>query len=308
VEHSLRVDVGGNSTAAINADNLVPLSGTRKTTTAGLGELRWARRAGVSAVASSAEIAHGRLRRIIRYNNPPVVSSPNASSTSRTPSNPVTLLYQFAVSSGSASTTLLATTFSFSQLQTTNQPNKQPNLGVVAPSTPKTASLPETLLKTPRAQDIHSAQTHSSPASGYRITRASPAPSKLELHPLPTTLSITKMRSFQTIVALLFAFVAFALAQEPSYDATVYVTSTVYRVNTVTLSGTPTASIANSTSTIAASVASIIPSYGGGNGTTAVPTGVLPSTSVPAFTGAASHLNVNALAAALVAGVGYLAL
>ena len=118
------------------------------------------------------------------------------------------------------------------------------------------------------------------------------------------------MRSFQTIVALLFAFVAFALAQspEPSYDATVYVTSTVYRVNTVTLSGTPTGSIANSTSTISASVATINPSYGGGNGTTAVPTGVSPSPSAPAFTGAASHLNVNALVAALAAGVGYLAL
>lgn len=120
------------------------------------------------------------------------------------------------------------------------------------------------------------------------------------------------MRSFQTVVALLFAFMAFALAQvsEPAYDATVYVTSTVYRVNTVTLSGTPTGSIANSTSTIsaAASAATIIPSYGGGNGTTAVPTGVAPSSSAPAFTGAASHLNVNALVAALAAGVGYLAL
>lgn len=119
------------------------------------------------------------------------------------------------------------------------------------------------------------------------------------------------MRSFQTIVALLFAFVAFALAQspEPSYDATVYVTSTVYRVNTVTLSGTPTGSVANSTSTISASVATIIPSYGGGNGTIAVPTGVTASSSsAPAFTGAASHLNVNALVAALAAGVGYLAL
>jgi hypothetical protein len=117
------------------------------------------------------------------------------------------------------------------------------------------------------------------------------------------------MRSFQTIVALLFAFVAFALAQspEPSYDATVYVTSTVYRVNTVTLSGTPTGSIANSTSTVSASIATIIPSYGA-NGTTAVPTGVAPSSTPPAFTGAASHLNVNALVAAVAAGVGYLAL
>ncbi|KAF2790080.1 hypothetical protein K505DRAFT_365043 [Melanomma pulvis-pyrius CBS 109.77] len=116
------------------------------------------------------------------------------------------------------------------------------------------------------------------------------------------------MRSFQQVVVLLFALFAFALAQEPSYDATVYVTSTVYRVNTVTLSGTPTGSVANSTSTISASVASFAPSYSAGNGTTLAPTGVAPSSTAPAFTGAASHLNVNAFVAALVAGVGYLAL
>lgn len=118
------------------------------------------------------------------------------------------------------------------------------------------------------------------------------------------------MRSFQQVVVVLFALFAFALAQspEPSYDATVYVTSTVYRVNTVTLSGTPTGSVANSTSTISASVASFAPSYSAGNGTTLAPTGVAPSSSAPAFTGAASHLNVNAFIAAVAAGVGYLAL
>lgn len=120
------------------------------------------------------------------------------------------------------------------------------------------------------------------------------------------------MRSFQQITALLFAFLALALAQaaEPSYDGTVYVTSTIYRVDTVTLSGTPTGSVANSTSTISASVATFVPSYSAGNGTAAASTGVAPTSSAPAseFTGAASRLNANAFIAAVAAGVGYIAL
>jgi hypothetical protein len=298
MEHSLRVDVGGNSTTAINAGNLVPLSGTRKNTTAGLGELRWARRAGVSAVASSAEIAHGKLRRIIRHDKPARCFLFKRLVHLTYPVPTQSLFYTSSPSSsGSASTTLLAITFSFSQQQ---QTTKQTHNHTSASS-----------------HQQHQKQPHSlRHYSRYRITRASPAPSKLKLQPLTTRHSIINMRSFQTIVALLFAFVAFALAQEPSYDATVYVTSTVYRVNTVTLSGTPSASVANSTSTIAPSVASVIPSYGGGNGTAVAPTGVAPSSSLPvapssslpAFTGAASHLNVNALTAALVAGVAYLAL
>ena len=124
------------------------------------------------------------------------------------------------------------------------------------------------------------------------------------------------MRSFQQVIAILFALVAFAFAQAQSsdtevYDATVYLTSTIYRVNTVTMSGTPSASVANRTSTISATHA---PTYPAGisskvNGTSVVqPTGTGAKPSQPLFTGAASALNVNAYVAALVAGVGYLAL
>ncbi|KAF2789024.1 hypothetical protein K505DRAFT_365983 [Melanomma pulvis-pyrius CBS 109.77] len=49
--------------------------------------------------------------------------------------------------------------------------------------------------------------------------------------------TIITILSFQQLVVLFFALFAFALAQEPSYDATVFVTSTVYHVNTATLSG-----------------------------------------------------------------------
>ncbi|KAF1911936.1 hypothetical protein BDU57DRAFT_459963 [Ampelomyces quisqualis] len=114
------------------------------------------------------------------------------------------------------------------------------------------------------------------------------------------------MRSFQQVLVFLFALVAFALAQESDvYDSTVYITSTVYRVNTVTMSGSPTGSAANMTSTIPASLAPTYPA----NGTYAVQpsgTGAMPTS--PPFTGAASALSINAYVAALVAGVGYLAL
>ena len=120
------------------------------------------------------------------------------------------------------------------------------------------------------------------------------------------------MRSFSQVIVLLFALFAFALAQDSvsSYDATVYVTSTVYRVNTVTMSGTPTGSAANSTVTIPATVASVASYYPAGKGTTAAPTGSgSPTTAAPSqFTGAASNLKVNAFVAAIAAGVGYLAL
>ncbi|KAH7381494.1 hypothetical protein DE146DRAFT_287434 [Phaeosphaeria sp. MPI-PUGE-AT-0046c] len=118
------------------------------------------------------------------------------------------------------------------------------------------------------------------------------------------------MRSFQQVVVLLFALLACAFAQAQDtevYDATVYITSTVYRVNTVTMSGSPTGSVANMTSTIPASH---MPSSPAGslkpNGTTAAPTSVKPSSA--AFTGAASALNANAYLAAFAAGVGYLVL
>ncbi|CAO2658367.1 Nn.00g060900.m01.CDS01 [Neocucurbitaria sp. VM-36] len=122
------------------------------------------------------------------------------------------------------------------------------------------------------------------------------------------------MRSFQQVVVFLFALFACAFAQSSeAYDATVYVTSTVYRVNTVTLSGSPSGSVANQTSTISAPAH---PTYPVGNGTTAIaPTGTLATGTGTAiqpsqaqFTGAASSLNANAFLAALVASVGYLVL
>lgn len=123
------------------------------------------------------------------------------------------------------------------------------------------------------------------------------------------------MRSFQQIVAVLFAFLMCAVAESASasssvaYDATVYITSTVYRVNTVTMSGSPSGSVANQTSTIPAVYPTgASPSYHAGNGTSVAPTATSASPSPSQFTGAASALNANAYLAAFAAGVGYLVL
>lgn len=121
------------------------------------------------------------------------------------------------------------------------------------------------------------------------------------------------MRSFQQVVVFLFALLACAFAQQSDteiYDATVYITSTVYRVNTVTMSGSHSASVANQTSTIYATH----PTGGAystsrGNGTSlGRPSGTGALTSPTPFTGAASSLSINAYVAAFVAGVGYLVL
>jgi hypothetical protein len=131
------------------------------------------------------------------------------------------------------------------------------------------------------------------------------------------------MRSFQQVVLAFFALLVCALAQssEPEYESTVYITSTVYRVNTVTMSSSPASSIvlANSTTTISATHAPTGPAYpivssGTANGTDVVlPTGSAPTVPKPSaspsqFVGAASALNVNAYLAALAAGVAYLVL
>jgi hypothetical protein len=121
------------------------------------------------------------------------------------------------------------------------------------------------------------------------------------------------MRSFQQIVVFLFALLVSVMAQDTeSYDATVYITSTVYRVNTVTMSGQYTGSAANMTSTIPPSgAATYAPTHAATpkNGTSLVlPTGAPASSSPAPFTGAASALNINAYVAALAAGVGYLVL
>jgi hypothetical protein len=125
------------------------------------------------------------------------------------------------------------------------------------------------------------------------------------------------MRSFQQVVLFFFALFALAFAQESEdgYEATVYITSTVYRVNTVTMSSSVAGyTPVNQTSTISATHPTIIPSYNAGNATSAVlPTGSAsmpsgsPVASSPAqFEGAASSLKINAFAAAFVAGAAYL--
>jgi hypothetical protein len=125
------------------------------------------------------------------------------------------------------------------------------------------------------------------------------------------------MRSFQQVVLFFFALFALAFAQESEdgYEATVYITSTVYRVNTVTMSSSVAGyTPVNQTSTISATHPTIIPSYNAGNATSAVlPTGSasMPSSSPVAsspaqFEGAASSLKINAFAAAFVAGAAYL--
>jgi hypothetical protein len=122
------------------------------------------------------------------------------------------------------------------------------------------------------------------------------------------------MRSFQQIVVFLFALLVCALAQDTDiYDSTVYITSTVYRVNTVTMSGaSPSGSVANQTSTIYATHTPAYPAAASslkGNGTSIVlPTGTGAKPSATQFTGAASSLTINAYVAALAAGVGYLVL
>lgn len=119
------------------------------------------------------------------------------------------------------------------------------------------------------------------------------------------------MRSFQNVIVFLFALVMCVFAaEEMSYDTTVYVTSTLYRTNTVRLSSSPTGSVENQTSTIHATgyaVPSVTSSYSTNN-TASVPTGSATMPSASEFTGAASSLNVNALVVALAAGVGYLVL
>ncbi|KAJ4349666.1 uncharacterized protein N0V89_008283 [Didymosphaeria variabile] len=126
------------------------------------------------------------------------------------------------------------------------------------------------------------------------------------------------MRSFQQVVLFLFALVAFVVAQDSqAYDATIYVTSTIYKVNTVTLSSSPAYEVANSTTTIAASSQATaaysmpVPA----NSTAPYPTGTGASSGAPIaptsapFPGAASGLSVNgALVAMFAAGLGFLAL
>lgn len=130
------------------------------------------------------------------------------------------------------------------------------------------------------------------------------------------------MRSFHQVIVFLFALLVCAFAQSTggAYEATVYITSTVTRVNTVTASGaSPTGSIVNHTSTIrytppASYAVAHNSTMAGSTGSPALigsasPSGTATKPSTPEFTGAASALNVNALVAALAAaGAGYLVL
>ncbi|KAL1610528.1 hypothetical protein SLS60_002197 [Paraconiothyrium brasiliense] len=138
----------------------------------------------------------------------------------------------------------------------------------------------------------------------------------LSSNQIKTTTLANTMRSFHQVVLFLFALVAFVAAQEgQSYDATVYVTSTIYKVNTVTLSSSPAYEVSNSTTTIAASSQATGAYSVPANSTAPYPTGTGASSGAPiaptttAFPGAASGLSVNgALVAMLAAGLGFLAL
>ena len=116
------------------------------------------------------------------------------------------------------------------------------------------------------------------------------------------------MRSFTNILSFLFALFVCAMAQSESYDTTVYITSTVMLVNTVTMSGSPTGSVANQTSTIAAAAPTAYSTGAIGNVTVAPTATNAKPTDAAEFTGAASALHANALLAAMAAGLGYLVL
>ena len=128
------------------------------------------------------------------------------------------------------------------------------------------------------------------------------------------------MRSFQqTLLFLvaLFTFSAYAQSSaSQSYEETVYITSTIYRVNTVTATGTPpVGGPVNSTLTIAPSAPtayatgnpSASVSYSAGNATSPKPTG---ASNPPAnFQGSAAGLSASGpVVAMLAAGLGLLAL
>jgi len=117
------------------------------------------------------------------------------------------------------------------------------------------------------------------------------------------------MRSFQQIIAILFAFLVCAFATDAPASggeySTLYITSTVYRVNTITVSGTAMATMLNSTATPYATGA--YPTHGASN-SSAASTGPAVRPSSPPFTGAASATHANALLAAMAAGLGYLVL
>jgi hypothetical protein len=130
------------------------------------------------------------------------------------------------------------------------------------------------------------------------------------------------MRSFTVALCALAASAAAQSAPQDtiSYDATVYITSTITRINTITASSSPTGAPVNSTSTIVASHPTMAPSYNAGNGTAVAPTaspsaptgtaptGTAPGASQVPFPGAASSLSANAYLALVAAGLGYLVL
>jgi len=128
--------------------------------------------------------------------------------------------------------------------------------------------------------------------------------------------------AFSSVLLFLVALLPFAIAGD--YDATTvstyFSTKTVYLVHTETKTGTPPSSTPSSVyyptsygtsiPTFSSAVNYTVSSTGGyyPTGTGSQPTVVGPTTAVPTFTGAASHLNANALVAAIAAGVGYFVL
>lgn len=125
--------------------------------------------------------------------------------------------------------------------------------------------------------------------------------------------------NLSALAIFLFALPFMVLAQEYETSLSTFTTTrTVYRVTTETATGTPPATVYNTSSTTTAILYNtIVPTYipsGSGSYNNATGTGYVSATlsgtaSVPSFTGAASNMfNKDAALAAVVAGLGLLAL
>jgi hypothetical protein len=135
-------------------------------------------------------------------------------------------------------------------------------------------------------------------------------------HHQTTTTTLNKMRSFQQVIVLLFALVAFAFAEETSYLATTTLTSTVQVILTATVtpdaSSTLSTSVAAYPTSVSAAPVYSVPAnstmpYPTASGAPTASTG--PAPTVSDFPGAAAGLSANsAFIGAVAAALGYLAL
>ncbi len=170
-------------------------------------------------------------------------------------------------------------------------------------SLPKHSSPARQSSCSPRSLPAQTIAHHHCRSTLYAQTFFLPEPSVASHRNTPRRIpiSLATMQFFVHITALLFALFACAFAQQTTpYDATVYITSTVYRVNTVYASSSPSASVANVTSTVRTPVPTTT------NATK--PTAATAKPSASQFSAGASSLNANAAMVAFAAGIGYLVL